>query len=166
MSQAEKPNITNRLSRRSALAGLAGAAAAGITPVIAGAAEVDPIFAVIAEHRAAAMAHWRALHAFGELPYGDPEYKAAHIVEREASGHANELLWEVLHTQPTTLAGMAALLDHVGQPEFIKVEERGTETVLSGPFAGADDECPLARAAREFPVRLAETLRGLIGGQA
>jgi hypothetical protein len=53
MSQAEKPNTTNRLSRRSALAGLAGAAAAGATALPAAALGVDPIFAVIDQHREA-----------------------------------------------------------------------------------------------------------------
>jgi hypothetical protein len=42
-----------------------------------------------------------------------------------------------------------------------------TETVFSATLhEGADDECPYVRAARKLPLRLAETVRGLIGAQA
>src|SRR5271165_1460977 len=66
MPQATEQTTTN-LTRRTALAGIAGAAAAGITPAIA--ATTDPIFAVIECHRAAleiydeAHEHFEAMNA-------------------------------------------------------------------------------------------------------
>jgi hypothetical protein len=57
MSQTEKPTTTNP-SRRSALAGLTGAAVAGVGPAIAvGFPEVDPVFEAIKAEREAHAAH-------------------------------------------------------------------------------------------------------------
>jgi hypothetical protein len=61
--------------------------------------------------------------------------------------------------QPTTLAGVAALLHHVGRGQWLGFDTTGIldETVLSVLTHGGR-ECPFGRAAQEFPVRLAETL--------
>jgi hypothetical protein len=166
MSKAENANIMSRLTRRTALAGLSAAAAAGVAALPAGGAaapiEPDPIFAVIAEHRAAVEALVRSLHLSGRLL--GPEFDAAQVLTDEASTHADGYLRQVLTVQPTTLVGAVALLAHVGLPEFLdRSEFKGEdETILSAPIHG-DDECPFKIAAKDFPTRLAETMRGLIG---
>jgi hypothetical protein len=66
----------------------------------------------------------------------------------------------VLTVQPTTLASAVALLAHIGQPEFLWLES--DETFLTTANENTDEE--LKRVGRDFPLRLAETLRGLIGG--
>jgi hypothetical protein len=82
MSQADNRNTTN-LSRRSALAGLAGAAAAGATALPAAALGVDPIFAVIAEHRAAVEAWIKAIDAEAEEL---EDAMAQHVADLHAAG--------------------------------------------------------------------------------
>jgi hypothetical protein len=174
MSQAKNPIALNRLSRRSALAGLSVAAAAGVAALPAGAqgagasewaGAADPIFAVIAEHRAAVEAYVRALHVEGALR--GPGMDAASRIVSAAFAHANTHLLEVLTVQPTTLAGVAAVLHHVGLPEFLDKAEFGEhedeedETILSAPILAY--ECEWKCAVRDFPTRLAETVRSLIG---
>jgi hypothetical protein len=172
MSQAGKPNTTNRLSRRSALAGLAGAAAAGATALPAAALGVDPIFAVIAEHRAAVEAWIKAIDAEAdeELEDGTPEAEAADAASADAMDRREDAWWEVMTIQPTTLAGCVALLAHVGLPEFLKEpeleHEDGRETFLSGAIHGWGGPGSCKMAAQDFPVRLAETMRALIGEQS
>jgi hypothetical protein len=190
MSQAENPNNTSRLSRRTALMGLAGAAAAGAMPAIAApsddgiSAEVeahnrrararmaealdaadppDPIFAMIDEHRAAVEGYIPRNDVSANLRYSDPGYESAMHETAVAMGRSSDLLFELLHVQPTTLAGVAAILAHLGQPEFLKEELEYPdcrETFLS-TFNDSFGEC--RRAAQDFPVRLAETVRSLIG---
>jgi hypothetical protein len=115
----------------------------------------DPIFAVIAEHRAAVEAH----------SYYDED------TPPDTTGRINDALWEVLTAQPTTLPGVAALLHHVGQLEFMGFDKDDPhwtddgDTVLS-VLSHNGDECDFAHAAREFPTRLAATVRSLIGGQS
>jgi hypothetical protein len=165
MSQAENLNIT-KLSRRTALAGISAAVAPAIAAVDkslgAVTLPVDPIIALIADHRAAVEVYVRANDAYAWLHVNDPEYKEAQNASSEAGHHAYDLLWEILHVQPATLAGVAALLAHVGQLEFIKEEpdEDERETHLSTCNAFCDLE--FKRAAQDFPVRLAETVRRLI----
>jgi hypothetical protein len=116
----------------------------------------DPIFAVIAEHRAAVEAEAQPTTLPGVAALLRP---------------VDDALWEVLTTQPTTLPGVAALLHHVGQLEFMGFDKDDPhwtadgETVLSVLSHGGD-ECDFARAAREFPTRLAATVRSLIVGQS
>jgi hypothetical protein len=161
-------------SRRALLAGapaVAAAALAGgtVTNALviaeAKAAEVDPIFAVIAEHHAI-MAGWRdALrreNEFWHTPAGD----AAGEEASDACGREKEHLLRVLTVQPTTLAGVVALLDHVGQEEFLNSEEgdESEETVLSSWCDNDGD--PLQEAAKSFPSRLAATMRSILGRAA
>jgi hypothetical protein len=168
MSQAINRDTT-KLSRRTALAGLAGAAAGGITPAIG--AEPDPIFALIAEHCAAVDAHCRAVHIQGEMvdhgPDKDPRYDAAKAIAIEAASAMYDAHWDVLTVQPTTLRGVAALLAHVGQDEWLKNQPDypdQKETFLSTFIH--DDDSDFKRASQDLPLRLAETVRSLIGGQS
>jgi hypothetical protein len=101
MSQATNGNTTN-LSRRTALAGLAAAVAAGITPAIASQPKDDPIFAAIAAYRAAVKAYLAAFEIDDE--------SAEDIIQETGSAHV-DALEELLTCRPTTLPGVVALLD-------------------------------------------------------
>jgi hypothetical protein len=154
---------TIKTSRRALLAA-APAAALVLAPAIATAlgglpgavvgipAAVDPIFAVIAEHR-------EAVRVWG-LDWDDDEDK-----EAKATDQWFAAMMTLLTTRPTTVAGLSALLVHVGQPEFLKENEHEVErdSVLSGASGTAD----LERAAQDFPLHVAAALRDIIErGQA
>jgi hypothetical protein len=87
--------------------------------------DADPILAVIAEHRAAQ----EALHAAGNVP--NAEYDQSKWEQADDRAIAAEL--PLFTTAPTTIAGVAALLEYVGadaQPHLQGDEER-VSTVLS-----------------------------------
>ncbi len=167
MNKTEHASTT---SRRTILMGLAAAAvvpAPALTTALenaeAKAAEVDPIHALIAEHIEALKARCQANEIWGSIPVNLPEYEAAEEVLTKAGDRAHELLMELLSAKPTTLEGVAALLAHVGRPEFLTEYPEHPdcrETLLSSMNEYTSHE--LKRHGQDFPVRLAETLRGLI----
>jgi hypothetical protein len=160
-------------SRRALLAGapvVAAAVLAGGTVAlgIARTDEVDPIFAVIAEHQAALEAYLAASAIDGGLVDRTPEWIVARAVT-EAAAPRREIAHEaVFTTNPTTLAGVAALLEHVAQPEFLKEDEEypdDRQTILSTLSECVDREWK--RTGQDFPLRLAAALRNIIErGQA
>jgi hypothetical protein len=163
MSQAEKPNTTNRLSRRTALMGLAGTAAAGATALPAAALGVDPIFAVIDQHREAWSTYKEreekfevfrkkemedALFRKKEIEDGpmkaelarfreEEEYEGSSRTPRGMAYDAWNENWNVvdrvtmqlLTTQPTTIAGVIALLQCWGD---FAVEDQEVEEFVWG----------------------------------
>jgi hypothetical protein len=140
MTQADNRDTT-KLSRRTALASLAGVAAAGAIP--AGAGEADPIFAAIAAHRAAANA-----------------YAADDAEDIDAlMWAAQEALEDLLATAPTTLPGVVALLRHLGEPD---VGHDPDYTLLARVLSegGAFD---VQDAASELPNILADVISKNIG---
>jgi hypothetical protein len=116
-------NEAPKASRRAILtaAPVAAAALAGGTVGfgIAKAGEVDPIFAVLGEHRTAVKAYLSASDIDGRLASDTPEWNVAHAVTQEAIKREYAAFTAVLTTDPTTLAGGVALLDHVGQDHFL-----------------------------------------------
>jgi hypothetical protein len=162
------------LSRRAVLAAApavaAGTLAAGtavnaVAVAMTRATEVDPIFAVLAEHRAAMKAYLPASELSGRLEDDTPEWNAAWAVTQAAIEREHASLHAVLTTDPTTLAGAVALLEHVGGDNFLgeAPEDYGTSLLA----AQAPGEGPLAEAADRFPARLAVALRNIIKrGQA
>jgi hypothetical protein len=148
---------TPQASRRALLIGLA-AAATPIAPALATALsesapavapiEVDPIFAVIAEHR-------EAVRVWGE-DWDDNEE-----METKATGQWFAATMALLTAQPTTVDGLSALLVHVAQPEFLKENEH--EVDRDSVLSGASGTAYLERAAQDFPLRVAATVRRLIG---
>jgi hypothetical protein len=151
MSQADSPNTTSP-SRRAVLAGISVAAvpvAAAVDKSLGGVALTDdPIFALIEAHQAdmLAMVHACESGRSEEFDFSIPD----------------RWLPQVLATQPTTMAGVAALLAHVGQPENLvdNLDEETRESVLSGVSEARPD---LRAAGRNFPARLAVTVRVLAG---
>jgi hypothetical protein len=171
MSQAEKMNTTNNLSRRAALTGLAGTAAAGavaLPAAVAPSEPVDPIFGVIVEHTAAIVAYVAACNISGSLR--DPEWRTAVAVTDEAMIRMNDRPVAILTTEPTTLAGFAALLDHLGKPEFLEPhdedDEPHDEDNLTIFAASHEYPADIGEAARCFLPDRAATLRRLSGTEA
>jgi hypothetical protein len=131
----------------------AGTAVNAVAVAMTRASEPDPIFALIRAHQDDIKAYLRACET--ALDDSDPWL-------------ADRRLLEVLTVPPTTIAGVVALLEHVGQWENLTeprgLEEEEWESILSGV---REAEPELRTAGREFPVRLAVALRSIIErGQA
>jgi hypothetical protein len=121
----------------------------------------DPIFAVIEDRKAAVEAYNSAVDLTSDMLPTGPEYWAARAVIDTASDRLTEVNLLILTTQPTSLLGVAALLQHVGLPEYL---EEGDETLLSTYIhENANDK--RKQAALTFPTRCAETIRNLVGAQ-
>jgi hypothetical protein len=148
-------NTSAKLSRRSALVGLSLAAAPATVASACALSEADPVFAVIAEHRAAQ----EALDAAGKVP--ETEYDES-IYDR-ADRRAIDAEHPLFTTEPTTIAGVAALLEYVGSdlhPCLGTDSEDGT-TILSYAH-GWENRPDVVEAARTFPRRMGTILRNLI----
>jgi hypothetical protein len=94
-------------------------------------ADTDPIFAKIEAHRAA-VAAWTAAGDISAKMENkdDPGYEAAERLASKESGREMKALRALLRCRPTTLSGVIALLDHLGQPQLLC--EKSDGTVLSG----------------------------------
>jgi hypothetical protein len=64
-------------------------------------------------------AYLSAADVSGRLEDYTPEWNAAWAVTQAAIKREHAALLAVLTTQPTTIAGAVALLDHVGQDQFL-----------------------------------------------
>jgi hypothetical protein len=108
-------------------------------------AKIDPIFAAIDAHCKAAAAY----HVASDV--SDEASEAAMATE-------GEVLGVLLDSRAITMTGLLALLEHLGQPEFLIFDEGGTgETVFSGAM-----EC-IGIEAKAFPLELAAMLRNAVG---
>ena len=139
MAQVDSENSTALPAdptRRRFLSNAAGVAAGGavlalatIPPAPASAAPaspLDPVFALIAEKRAADVAHDKAIDTYGEFDNRRDRSSDAAIEAWENSAaachYANEVDWKLATTLPTTLAGVAAVLRLANQ-----IEDEGGE---------------------------------------
>jgi hypothetical protein len=122
--------IETTLSRRRLLASVPAVAAAGVPAAaaalggLATGTTADPIFAAIAEHKAAVEARVTAMRTLfpdgQDIDPDHPEYEEAEECENEAR--------EALLTTPlTTVAGVAAWLKHMGSAES---EEKHSAVLL------------------------------------
>jgi hypothetical protein len=108
------------LSRRRLLASvpaMAAAAMPGAATALGGLhTSYDPIFAVIAEYRAAVTARIAALDQWGEAgePYCGPLYDASDAGCR----HEHDVMAKLFETFPTTSAGAAALFERLAEPLY------------------------------------------------
>jgi hypothetical protein len=119
----------------------------------------DPIFAKIDAHRAAVHAWQAASRISADLEKNDdPGFVAADGITTKESGREMKALRALLRCRPTTLAGIIALLDHLGQPQLLC--EKSDGTVLSGTECWWKEDKDEVRA---FPHMLAGALRSLIG---
>jgi hypothetical protein len=162
------------VTRRAALAGVpAGAAvvlaggtvANTVALAIPRTADADPIFAVIERHRVAVAEYNKAEAISGNIVGGSQDWKVTWAVTSAAMDRKADLLEAVLRAQPTTMAGVIALLEHLGQDEFLGVDwggdEHDRETLLS-TFNNCNRIEP-RRLAQDFPLRLAGALQQIIG---
>jgi hypothetical protein len=116
---------STNLSRRATLAGAASVPALALPVSVALAApetapaaiEPDPIFAAIEAHRDAFVCDMRAARIFSRLESGTPEYtpeyKAADSHAKDAYGLLSDAEDGLANTEPTTMAGVLALLAYV-----------------------------------------------------
>jgi hypothetical protein len=144
MPQAKKANSTSRLTRRAPKAKSPAPKPSrrrSRRPGAPAAPPADRVFAAIATYRAAANAY----HTSPNDEAGD-----AHVVA----------LKKMLTCRPTTLRGVAALLECLGEADYGHDVEK---TVLQGSFGWGGK---IETAAMKLPTVLAQTMRALIGGQS
>jgi hypothetical protein len=142
-----------------ALAPVPATASSALAPAVADASQVDPIFAVIAEHWAAQEATLVACQANDLDVDEDPNKEAA---ENRVS--AAEL--PLFTTAPTTVAGAAALLAYVGSDAHETNQDPPDEppiTVLEYAAGWAREE--LKAAVQRFPLHVSVALSSMIGQQ-
>jgi hypothetical protein len=173
MSQAENPNTT-KLSRRSALAGLSLAAATTVaagavanTIAVLGVGPADPIFSVIENYKRALVSRKIALEAtwdggnpaFEGLASDAPACLEAEDVHDEAVDREWEACGALFTTSPTTIAGVAALLDYLVTDPYFDPEQPhlSGDIVLSWAIGRQDGR----DFVRDFMTNLASTLRTL-----
>ena len=99
----------------------------------AAAVSADPAFTLIAEKRAADAAHGRACDELGEAEdrYGVASEEAEEVFDRggAACDTAYEAGWPLATTQPTTFAGVAAVLRFANEIEDAGNEWPDTDTI-------------------------------------
>jgi hypothetical protein len=121
-----------------------------LLPAAAAASEVDPIFAVIAEHRAAQEAVTAAFDREDREAGEDEVIWAAQDRQMDAQ-------FELFTIAPTTLAGVASLLAYLGTD----AGDNPNETVWEYAHGFGDEE--LVAAVRSSPTRLAAAVRAMAG---
>jgi hypothetical protein len=164
-------------SRRALLAGAPAAAAAALAGGtvanavaigMAKAGDVDPALVAIANHVAALRQWFDAFDREEESEVDTAEFEAATEAINIGGEREIETALAVLTTMPTTLAGVAALLEHVGQHEYLEMDSGGDneifETLLSSWGNQRDGRKTIAQ---DFSLHLAAALRNIIErGQA
>jgi hypothetical protein len=120
----------------------------------------DPIFALIERHRAATRAFSAAVSHKDKVqevhwPWSDaPERIAADAQYDAASDAWQDTIEDLLSTEPTTIAGVAVVLDYVNEPSWGK-EDDDKKTILVEAFETSQE------AALAFLPMIAATLRRL-----
>jgi hypothetical protein len=155
MTKAEHAPATS--SRRGLLMGLAAAAVVP-APALTTRQDADPIFAVIFEHTAAQ----EQLHAACEATELDVEDDPCKQ-RAEARAFAAEL--PLFVTSPTTIAGVAALLEYVGSDAHEQWQGGEDRVTVLSYAHGWTNSGEIVEAARTFPRRVGATLRSLIEKQ-
>jgi hypothetical protein len=146
-----------------AAAGLAiGAAAESFTsgiPAAMGPSAPDPIFLVIEQHTAAVKARNAVLGA--EADEGAyPTYKAWKRASDMAMDNEDAAVDGLFDTEPTTILGVAALLETLGR-ELDEGEDSDGSSIMDWEYGSGG----IRQRADDFLVELAETLRSLIGAR-
>lgn len=116
-----------------AAGGIATLASTAAEPATAAGTTPDPAFALIAEKRAADVAHGEAIDAQDKAECGNDPDAEAEAWQRccVACRVVNEADWRLATTPPTTLAGVAAVLRFANAIEDGGMEWPGTDTIGS-----------------------------------
>jgi hypothetical protein len=157
------------LSRRRLLASVPAVAAAGVPSVatalggLAAGATIDPIFGLIAAQRETMRALSAAFRKQSDMEEADSDegWNEGKVDVDDAHDRDCDALVVVLTTQPTTLAGVAALLEHCGLPRF--PDEKGAsrnDSILRD--ASLCFQKDVVDAAKDFLPTIAATLRKLL----
>jgi len=134
-SADQTPPVDQARRRFFAVAAGASVASVGTLAVAAMPAAIDPAFALIAAHRAAEVAHCEVIDAQDEAEdkYGDRSVEAWEAADRSGAmaDEVNAICWKLANTQPTTLAGVAAVLRFANEVEDPGLEWPDTDTIGS-----------------------------------
>jgi hypothetical protein len=175
MTQAKRVYITPLMNtptdtnRRRFLAIAAGASVASVgTLAVAAmpaaapdspACVVDPAFTLIAAHRAAEVVHCEVIDAQdeAEVKYGIRSDEAWEARDRSGAmcDEINAIAWKLAATQPTTLAGIAAVLRFANEVEDAGGEWPHTDTI--GPDGWHYQLRATMAAALEALIRKAQS---------
>jgi hypothetical protein len=153
------------LSRRRLLAGVPAVAAVGVPSVATAlgglATGDDPIFAAIEAHRATIRAFKAAFESRDHLEDTDPEgsidapeWIAAELEIENADERDADAEATFLTTQPTTLAGILASLEHAAE------DAGGDGTILDSASRCHRED--VSDAAEAYPAMIAAALRKLL----
>jgi hypothetical protein len=146
------------LTRRRLLARIPAVAAVGVPSVATALGGLptgdDPIFAVIAEYRAAVAARMAALDRWNEAgePHSGPLYDASEA----GCDHEHDVMAKFFETFPTTSAGAAALFERLA--EQLYPGEGGDFTVLEHEIEYWETEEGMIQA-KKWVVGMAAALR-------
>ncbi|MGY4476323.1 hypothetical protein [Bradyrhizobium sp. USDA 3364] len=119
-------------TRRGFLAGAAAAAVTGAAPSLAAEPPVDPALDAIARHRQAFADHMASVIAADDTEPHTDARSAAEDRQTEACNREIDLAWELAASMPTTIAGIAAVLEYVNQFE-VDGEEWPNNDYCTGP---------------------------------
>jgi len=120
----------------------AAALAVAIPVTVANAAEPDPIFAIIEANKRLGAA-FMAARGDDEVDDRYAEYEASCIT--------------MFTTKPTTIEGVAAVIEYANEPEYGGVEQNST--LINTSYENSDGE--LKDASLNFLTLMAKTLREL-----
>jgi hypothetical protein len=109
-------NTPTDTNRRRFLSVAAGGAVAAALPVAALANEPDPIFATIERHRELSADYTAAVDISSKLEDG-PEFEAADAIAGDRCGDLLDHADALIHLEPTTMAGVIALMRYVASLE-------------------------------------------------
>jgi hypothetical protein len=129
--------------------------------MVAQAAEPDPIFAAIEAHRRGIKRYMEDLAFDMHLASHEKTDETEERIDASFDRHAAELL-ALFTTKPTTMAGVAAILDYVTQPAYSDREGDDWEDTVIGDTlqCGADTRLSdLGLAARGFLNRIAQAVQ-------
>jgi hypothetical protein len=141
--------------------------------------EPDPIFAAIERHRATLRRWLAAARRLPDGPPDAPEWTEANEALIEAEDESAKALEVVLSTPPTTITGVADLLDYVGRRlvavagpgVYIERARQFGDTIFGNALAGysvdfddAEQAPDVEKAADNFLPMIAATLRTLTPG--
>jgi hypothetical protein len=120
----------------------------------------DPTFSAI-------LAHLTAVAAYLDHSDSEGDSHESDRISNALMDACDEPMKTVFTTQPTTLEGVAALLEHAGRNEFLHESDLDGALHRRDTFLSSYNECCLGESKRfgqDFPLRLAGTVRRLIGG--
>ena len=110
-----KSTTRRQFVQRSAAALAVGAVAvpSAVSATAAAALEPDPIFAAIEAHKAAMAEYSRLATIWNQIPFEDEAYAKANGETQTAADVVFDAQLALFKTGPTTVAGVAAVLEHV-----------------------------------------------------